>query len=96
MKLISLKALLTPILDPYTHQPFRGCHLDFLLTFKRKGNSLSIIESSGRDSNDGFIRSRARVIQVSEFIEDALASALAVGYQARIVDDIPEGVSILD
>lgn len=79
-----------PSFDPFTKGKYEGNHRDLVITRHRKGDKVTEHTSWCRDSAGMFCNHRKQSFLVSELI------AISASYGLKVIDDIPQGSSIVD
>jgi len=90
MKKIQLLEMLRPQYDPFTKGKFKGNHRDLIITRSRQGDKVTESASWARDSAGMFYNHREQSFWVSELI------AISESYGLKVIDDIPQGSSLVD
>ena len=78
-----------PTFDPFTKGKYAGNHGDLVITRTRKGDKVTEHTSWCRDSAGMFYNHREQSFLVSELI------AISESYGLKVIDDIPQGVSVV-
>lgn len=84
----SSSQIVTPGYDPVLHRDFKGNHGDYVVFFVRKGNVVTVHESSfgGR----GTVK---EVIDLGQMVAKMRDLADEFGFTLDYTDDLPRGVS---
>lgn len=89
----SLRGIFTPATDKFTGGKYQGNHRDFVASFTREGDKLTVDVGWIRDAGSMLVFRDSKVYSISTMLEGLKETADECGLTFECIDDIPEGFS---